>query len=433
MMKDFLKSAEEQLRNSKDKYSVLTELGDHLETKKEYFELIGYDEASSAERANEAMGDGEVIGQRLNYIHRPKKSVINIIVIVVTNLLFLFFIPTEKSSYFLPFLYAVLIFICNSVNTAIAVKLKNNILSTLLIIFSCTTMRISTPKLIYPICNLVINQSTSEYGNDLYNLVRIVLMLLINAAVILPNAFNIYHCRQIKFLNNTKKQNKIASAICVFCLVMPCLLVIPTYPSYKLNDRLCEEQAEIRNELIEFIYDIDRKFESNEDDKLVEYLKNSEYDFDLYNNVNYFYSYDEPDVTVMHNYSYICCKGNWRVEVTFFEDSDNYILHLENRKMNCSHKYLFTGYEIEDALLEEFGEDEYDGTNGGVIGKSAEEIKNRMNDVNIRSLTINKHGKEAEYVYNWDMSTVLYGLGSDYYTFYIDSNGICYKYGLSLD
>ena len=430
-MKDFLASAAEQLKYSKDKNSVLAELDDHFETKKEFFELIGYGEASSAEKANEAMGDGEIIGQRLNYIHRPKNgSLISIIVIIiVTNLLFLVAVPTDKSTYFLPFLYAVFILICNSVNTAIAVKLKNNICSILLIIFSCTVMRLSTPRLIYPICNLIISQSTGELAIDVSNFMRIALTLLINAMVILPNIFNVYHCRQIKLLKNTKKQNKTASAIRVFCLVMPCLLVIPAYPLYKLNDRLCEEQIEIRNELMAFAYDIDRKFESNEYEEIMEYLENSEYDFDLYTSydINLFSSVD-----VRPYYTYGCCKGNWRVEITFFEDTDNYVLYFGNRKMNCSHKYLFTVYEIESALLKEFGEDQYNGLNGGVIGKSTEEIKSRMNDVSLRSLTINKHGDQAEYVYNWEM-TPLIGFGSDYYTFYIDSDGICYKYDLTLD
>lgn len=421
-MKNFLKSAEEQLKNSKYKNSVLTELSDHLETKKEYFEFIGYDEASSAEKANEAMGDGEVIGQRLNYIHRKQnKSLINIIEIIVTNLLFLVAYPTDKSSYFYPFLFSVLILICNFANTAIAVKLKSNISSKVLIIASCTTMCFSTPKLTYPICNLIINQSTSESADDIYSFVRIILMLIINAMIFLPNAFNIYHCSQIKYLKNTKKQNKTASLIFILCLIMPVLIGIPAYPSYMLNNRICEEQVKIRDELIDFAYDIDSKFDGNEHEKMGEYLENSEYDFNLYTSYN--------------NYTYSYCKGNWCIKITFNKGTDNYTIYFENRMMNSSQKYLFTQYETESALLEEFGEDEYNGLHGGVIGKSTEEIKSRMKDVNIYSLKINKRSNQTKYYnYNWAMNPVLYGLfGYDSYTFIINNDDICYKYDLTLD
>lgn len=434
-MKDFLNSAEGQLKYNKDKSAVLVELGDHFQTKKEFFESIGYDEESSAEKANEAMGDGVVIGQRLNSIHSKKNEIlIYIIAFIVKNLLFFVFKPTNKNTYFSPFLFAVFIILYYFANTETAVRLKSRVFSILIIVYSCTIMFFSTQKLVYPICNLIISRSTSFYATDIYDFVKIVLTLLINATVILPNAFNIYHCSQIRLLKNTKRQNKIASAILVFCLIMPCLIVAPAYPSYKLNDRLCKEQAEIRDELIAFAYDIDSKFESNKDDKLVEYLKNSEYDFDLCNNVNYYYSYEEPEATVKYNYSYICYKGNWRLEVTFFEDNDDYILLFENRKMNSSHKYLFTPYDIEDALLDEFGRDEFNGLNGGVVGKSAEEIKNRMNEVNIQSLTIYKYRDRTIYSYNWAMAPVLYGLfGYDYYTFFVGNDGICYEYDLILD
>ena len=420
-MKDFLKSAEEQLKYNGDKITVLTELGDHLETKKEFFEDIGYDEASSAEKANEAMGNGEVIGQRLNYIHSPKNQLRIKITVIVTNLLFLLAYPTDKSSYFFPFLCAVLILICNFANTALAVKLKSRIFSIVLIIASCTAMWFSMPKLTYPICNLIMNQSASRVEEGTYIYLRTVLTLLIIAMIILPNAFNVYHCRQIKYLKNTKKQNKISSKIFIFCLIMPVLIALPAYPSYMLNDRLCEDQIEIRDELIAFAYDIDSKFEEYDYHERAKYLENSEYDFHLFINSAAYYTYDYY-------------KGNWWLRIGFSETSDKYILHLENRMMNSSHKYLFTQYEKEEALLEDFGDDEFNGFNGGVIGKSTEEIKNRMKEVNLYSLTINKNSNRAIYTYNWAMDLVLCGLfGFDSYTFFIDNNGICYEYDLTLD
>ena len=101
-MKDFLKSAEDQLKSAEDRKAVMLELKEHLELKKEFFESIGYDTETSEEKANEAMGSGEIIGQRLSEIHRRKnKKIIGIFILctVCVNAGALFTFPTDAYSY----------------------------------------------------------------------------------------------------------------------------------------------------------------------------------------------------------------------------------------------------------------------------------------------------------------------------------------------
>lgn len=68
-MKKFLNSAEENLKNASGKEAIMAELADHFETKKEFYTEIGWGEEESEAKADEAMGDGEIIGQRLSSIH----------------------------------------------------------------------------------------------------------------------------------------------------------------------------------------------------------------------------------------------------------------------------------------------------------------------------------------------------------------------------
>lgn len=61
-MNNFLKQAKEQLTSCENPEEILAELNDHIEENKKYYEDIGYFGDDCIEKANEAMGDGEIIG-----------------------------------------------------------------------------------------------------------------------------------------------------------------------------------------------------------------------------------------------------------------------------------------------------------------------------------------------------------------------------------
>ena len=138
-MNDFLRSAEEQLKFNKDKSSVMAELGDHVETKREFFESIGYDEEASEEKANEAMGSGEIIGQRLDMIHRSNEKIEKLLftgVLVINIALNFIEIQIGDNGFLPPFLMALLALVSNFLFTAAAMRFKSTKASAALIVCS---------------------------------------------------------------------------------------------------------------------------------------------------------------------------------------------------------------------------------------------------------------------------------------------------------
>lgn len=401
-MKDFLTSAEEQLKFNKEKHLVLTELGDHFETKKEFFKSIGYDNEASAEKANEAMGNGEVVGQRLNQIHRNKTEItLSSISITALNIAAIFAsFPTEKSTFFLPFILSLIVLIDNLFGTVLAIKRKTIGLSAMLIGISLTLMWISMAELAYPLCNLIISRVhfTENFYTDYY-FFRFLITAVLIAAIVAPNAYNIYHCKQMRRLKNTKKQNIIAGNLRSFCVIAAVFCIIAAFPYYAMNDRLCEEQAEVRDELINFVFETQSKFDSDETEELRAYLENSEYDFEDLTRY-------KEDLTDVYDTAYICNKGNWQVIFIFYADptSLGYSAHVGSIMENSSEKYLFTRYEKENALIETLGDDGSLNSELYEIAKelSVEEIKDIIADsVHITTFSVEKYEVYSVYNYYW--------------------------------
>lgn len=408
-MKDFLQSAEEQLKLNKDKSSVMAELGDHVETKKEFFEGIGYDENASTEKANEAMGSGEIVGQRLNQVHsRNTYTKLDIIFIIIINTAAVFTaFPVDKNTFFFPFAIASLVIADNLIFTAIAIKLKTIGLSATLIAVSCSLIWTTMAELAYPLCNLIINRIHFT-GNvyTAYYFFRYLITAVIVAMIVLPNAFNIYHCRQMRQLKNTKKQNIVAGNLRNTCVIAAAFCLVASFSYYAMNEGLCKEQSAVRDELIDFVFEAQSKFNYDETDELCAYLENSEYDFEEL--IRY-----KEDLTDVYDTAYICNKGNWQIIFTFYNDPANlgYSAHVGSILKNSSEKYLFTRYEKENALLETFGDlipafDKDDNSNNKLTEiaeeLSIEEIKNIITgSVNITTFSVEKYEVYSVYNYYW--------------------------------
>lgn len=440
-MKDFLQSAEEQLKLNKDKESVMTELSDHVETKIEFFESIGYDKEASTEKANEAMGNGEVVGQRLHQIHYRKQiSVLFPILSVIFVNIFLNFGPsTDENSFFLPFVTTLFILIYNFLGTALAIKRKMKGLSITLIAVACTVMWITMAELAYPLCNLIISRvHFTENFYTAYYFFRFLITAVIVAMIVLPNAYNIYHCRQMRQLKNTKKQNIFAGKLRNFCFIAVVFCIIASFPYYTMNDRLCEEQAKVRDELIDFVFETQSKFNYDEIDELCAYLENCEYDFERWTR----YMEDVEDIS---DTAYIYEKGNWELIIWFENDSidEGYSADLRSIIKNCSEKYICTTREKENALIEilgdtrNFDDEELDCLPNSSIGVSAEDIKSSMDGFNITSFSIDKYAKYVHCNYYWIKVDELY-LYNTYDSFYgngyqfrFDEENKCSWYSLS--
>lgn len=427
-MNNFLNDAQNQLRVCMDKQTVMTELDDHLQTKKEFFEDLGYDEQSSFEKANEAMGDGEIVGQRLNVLHTPKYKQINLwcFIIAVCNIVFPFIvgIPSGEDIFIRPFFSAVLILIINFAFTAFALKVKNRKFSVLILIFSLITMHVSLTKLTYPICNLLLSADHIENIDGIYQHVKIVLTIILLLLLIFPNIYNIYYCNQINNMKNTKKQNVFAKKLIAFCIVLAVIFAALSYPFYYINRHIANTQDEIHREFIDFALEIDDNFDYTNTKELITYLDNCENDF---------VRFDEDD-----EWTRTCCiyKGNWemRIYVNAYDDDCGYYIYISPLLVNSSQSYLFANYESEDKLIRYLGDDEVEGKTGLAVGSTKSEIRKKMNEINSAEFRYYCDADDNSYYYLWYLDSYLYGIfGQSDYEFHFDNDDNCISYGLTLD
>ena len=481
-MIDFLRSAEEQLKFNKDKLCILSELGDHVETKRDFFESIGYDEKASAEKANEAMGDGTVVGQRLNQIHSRKRKAIAYLIFasaginIALNALILFM---NKSNYFIPFAAALFILLCNLAFSYTAIKFKSGFLSAGLMAFSFAAIFLSAPYLAYPLCNLIIADFSSD-PSKIYSFSSITISICFGALVFLPNVFNIYHCMQIKRLKNTKKQNHISKILRNACILVGILISVLSNPYYAMNNSLCKEQARIRDELMDFAFETANGFNFADQTELEDYLENSKYDFEYVPAYGYIKPMKDP-----MQYTYVYCVGNWQIEFDFYNpqppshayDRDGYSISIRNNTFNVSQRYLVNSSENNENIFasiptpKNYGLSESplysssfrDGLLSAKLSESLsfvgpvgrpyspqfinifpmsslppipltdEDIRNTLNEVSLLGVEIVKNSESTEYIYTWqgkDVSNNLFIYG---YDFYCEADGTCTGYYLTED
>ena len=478
-MNDFLRSAEEQLKFNKDKSSVMAELGDHVETKRSFFKSIGYDENASNEKANEAMGNGEIVGQRLNQIHNRmrKASVYLIVASAIANLgLNAAILLADKSNYSIPFSAALFILLCNLAFTYAAIKFKSLWLSAASMIFSLAAVWLSSPYLSYPLCNLIINHLNSD-PSKIYRLSSIIISLCLCALVFLPNVFNIYHCAQMKRLKNTKKQNRVAAALRNACLIAGILIFILSFPYYAMNNNLCEEQAQIRDELMDFAFETANEYNFKDKDELEEFLENSKYDFEYTPEYEEYGEFENTPIT--HGYVYRI--GNWEIKFEFYNSDywlkysaprDKYGVSVSNILFNVSQIYLITSAEQQEKLSDtiinpenypdakdyytySFSRPPYSSILPGeepiqlpqefftadviwmgprtAVGMSADEIRNTMNGVSLMGIGIYKNGDSTMFYYDHQGLDTSNDLFIYIYSFYCDDEDICTNYDLIYD
>ena len=432
-MSKFLYSVGEQLKSNKNRIVILRELEDHVETKREFFESIGYDQKTSAEKANEAMGDGEIVGQRLNTIHRSNRllSAILFMLLVAVNSMIRDNTFAEDNDFFLhTFLWALLTLVVDLCITVVAAKRKDKETSLCLIFFSFFPLLARNFILAEPLCNLIFLNINNDTFNSIYyhyNFFCIVITIILSIPIIVPNIFNIYHCKQIKELTNTKKHNKISRAMRNSCIIIAIISIVLSVPFYAMNNLICQKQAELRDSLFDFALDTTDKFDNNEWNELTEYLRNCEYDFE-YNEYNVLQ--DEPNEPSYRIEKYTYRKGDWFVSFTFDEKetADGYRVEVNHQIDNLSLKYLYLTDESWWELREKLGEPYRETDN--VTKLSAYEIRSIMNGFSFTGISVEKQTDSTAYTYEWLQP--FYANRKDFsrynFQFDCDSNGICYQY-----
>ena len=147
-MDNFLEQARNQLTSCENPEEILAELNDHIEENKKYYEDIGYFGDACTEKVNEAMGDGVIIGQRLNAQNTRKITglqILLVVLIVILNFLLstIFALPFYGNSFVKPFFTGVAILIIDYVFTILAIKLKSKLISFVLILMCFLTLHFS--------------------------------------------------------------------------------------------------------------------------------------------------------------------------------------------------------------------------------------------------------------------------------------------------
>ena len=63
------------ITNKREKDKIEYELYDHLDEKEKWFEQCGFDEDAAADKADDSMGDGDVVGEQLEAVSKSKTAV----------------------------------------------------------------------------------------------------------------------------------------------------------------------------------------------------------------------------------------------------------------------------------------------------------------------------------------------------------------------
>lgn len=435
-MDNFLEQARNQLTSCENPEEILAELNDHIEENRKYYEDIGYFGDDCIEKANEAMGDGEIIGQRLNEQNRKRnikiQILIAVLIMVINYALSVYFaLPSYENTFVRPFFTGIVILIIDYAFTIFAIKLKSKLMSFVLALMCFLTLHLSATKLSYPMTNIILAKNNGFGIFYVYNLISLAGTVIILLSVFLPNIYNIYYCNRIKNLKNTRKQYYFTKKICTALFVFSIITAISAYPLFALNQSLVKRQQETRDEFVEFVYDVSTRFDGAQISEIENFLRNCDYEFFETGNQD-----DENSCWLIYY------KGNWSITASLNYDDETYSLYMQNLIYNSSQPYLFFGdYDQENRTLEQIGSDEFDSENGPCIGMTRDELHSKMQETNFCqfycSNCIDEYAPENTSFYSqydWYLDNHLYSIfGHDSYAFFYDENGECISYDLTLD
>ena len=276
----------------------------------------------------------------------------------------------------------------------------------------------------YPLCNVIVRGLNANDYYFFYLFMPAIITFCLNAFIIIPNAMNIYHCNQIKKLKNTRKQNKIALAFRNACVIIAVASFVLSVPYNAMNERINDEQAAIRNELISFAFETANRFDYGEWNELAEYLENCEYDLE-HNSGSFISSNDLETYTYD---SYVYNSGNWGLEFRFNGEYPNeYYVAVNFIEENISMNYLYTTATEIDELIKKVGDPEVGP--GNAMGHSAQEFSSDLIAFDLDGIYVNKSAEGINYRFFWQEPRTYFGC-KRVYEFYCDTDDICYYYEL---
>lgn len=245
--KDYIESISSKLSDKKIKTALEREFSDHIQTKEEYWQEVGYSSEQSELKAVEAMGEAEPVAEQIKKVHNENHFGI------VNFFLYIIFTLASFFSYLI------------SIDTSDVTYADNNYKTIYLFMVSalsccmlcaCASISIKKKSNAVAIINLI------SAALNLYMAVEVSVICVIIAAaaaifVIISTAFTIQYNKKIALFKNKKKDLqqkniflKLSAAIAVILLILSVLLFsILVSESYKYGEKY-------KNEILPYIFEL---------------------------------------------------------------------------------------------------------------------------------------------------------------------------------
>lgn len=264
---------------------------------------------------------------------------------------------------------------------------------------------------------MLLKNGCSEDLEGVYLLLKSAIVFALLVFLLFPNVYNLYYCRRIRQLRNTKKQNAFTKKLMALCVAFSVICAALSVPFYFLNKDFCNKQDSIRAEFVDFILEAEKNFDYSQTEELCSYLETSEYEFEI--------------TEYKDRLEFSLDKGNWQMDFIVYLNN-GYYASVASVILNSSQSYLFTAYEKEKNLLSCLGGEELNPTNSAK-GLTKAEIREHMNEIHSASFAYKCTEEENSYYYQWYENSFLYGIfGYSTYDFIFEDN-ICINYAVMLN
>jgi hypothetical protein len=285
MTTDYISKVLSHITGKQQAKLIENELYDHIVEKHNFYEEIGYDDNASFEKADEVMGDSDIVGEQFEALNRAQ-NIKKIILFIISILLFIsaiiYVIKTaDNFNSFYDYIACNINFILNVINIAYGFK-KSKCVNSVLGCLSCigilgTGGQYSENSIAYFIkgenvfltfygLTNVPNETYSKYffqddSHGLFEILTVLFILLTIVSIVMT-------IRVIK-LKNKKIDLKINSAISIIMIIFTLALsALFGYYLYEVPSYRDEVISQTRAELLE----LDKKFVDN-----LDVFKNGDY------------------------------------------------------------------------------------------------------------------------------------------------------------
>lgn len=283
------------IKGNKGKKQIEYELFDHVDEHQKFFEGIGYDEAQAMEKAEEKMGDADVVGEQFNAMKKHYHIFDYIIMVLAPVLAYIFFHSTALRDEITGMLSSIQCFsgtvvgfigiVIGLLYIARGLRKKNIVFATYGYLFS-SIMLLFAPKewldginseYFTSFFNLFYSQTSGIIGIYLNpkQIAFLVLLLVVFTVLYILVLYNIIKTKRLK---NTKRDLSLGRIISIIIIVISLFFVILgsfiSAETYILKNKITEQAKTELVEINEYIIDNANLLVDMSYDDAVEFFKN---------------------------------------------------------------------------------------------------------------------------------------------------------------